>query len=225
MKIKDMATSELPRERLIQQGAKSLSNSELLAILINTGRQGYSSIDIANDIMNKYPNLKELKQLSIDDLIKIKGIGTYKATTLKAAFELGERMNTRSTHEKVKIKSPKDVADMMMAKMKDLTQEHFIALFLNSKNVVMKEEVIYKGTLNSSVIHPREVFNAAIRASSNAIIVVHNHPSGDVTPSKEDIATTIRLKECGHILGIDLLDHIIIGDQKFTSLVEEGYFE
>ncbi|PNZ70475.1 JAB domain-containing protein [Staphylococcus croceilyticus] len=225
MKIKDMATSELPRERLIQQGEKSLSNSELLAILINTGRQGYSSIDIANDIMNKYPNLKELKQLSIDDLIKIKGIGTYKATTLKAAFELGERMNTRSTHEKVKIKSPKDVADMMMAKMKDLTQEHFIALFLNSKNVVMKEEVIYKGTLNSSVIHPREVFNAAIRASSNAIIVVHNHPSGDVTPSKEDIATTIRLKECGHILGIDLLDHIIIGDQKFTSLVEEGYFE
>ncbi|SUM59859.1 DNA repair protein RadC-like protein [Staphylococcus petrasii] len=175
--------------------------------------------------MNKYPNLKELKQLSIDDLVKIKGIGTYKATTLKAAFELGERMNTRSPHEKVKIKSPKDVADMMMAKMKDLTQEHFIALFLNSKNVVMKEEVIYKGTLNSSVIHPREVFNAAIRASSNAIIVVHNHPSGDVTPSKEDIATTIRLKECGHILGIDLLDHIIIGDQKFTSLVEEGYFE
>lgn len=225
MKIKDMAATELPRERLIQQGAKSLSNSELLAILINTGRQGYSSIDIANDIMNKYPNLKELKQLSIDDLVRIKGIGTYKATTLKAAFELGERMNTRSTHEKVKIKSPKDVADMMMAKMKDLTQEHFVALFLNSKNVVMKEEVIYKGTLNSSVIHPREVFNAAIRASSNAIIVVHNHPSGDVTPSKEDIATTIRLKECGHILGIDLLDHIIIGDQKFTSLVEEGYFE
>lgn len=175
-----MAATELPRERLIQQGAKSLSNSELLAILINTGRQGYSSIDIANDIMNKYPNLKELKQLSIDDLVRIKGIGTYKATTLKAAFELGERMNTRSTHEKVKIKSPKDVADMMMAKMKDLTQEHFVALFLNSKNVVMKEEVIYKGTLNSSVIHPREVFNAAIRASSNAIIVVHNHPSGDV---------------------------------------------
>ncbi len=220
-----MATSELPRERLIQQGAKSLSNSELLAILINTGRQGYSSIDIANDIMNKYPNLKELKQLSVDDLVKIKGIGTYKATTLKAAFELGERMNTRSTLEKVKIKSPKDVADMMMAKMKDLTQEHFVALFLNSKNVVIKEEIIYKGTLNSSVIHPREVYNAAIRASSNAIIVVHNHPSGDVTPSKEDIATTIRLKECGHILGIDLLDHIIIGDQKFTSLVEEGYFE
>lgn len=225
MNIKDMATSELPRERLIQQGEKSLSNSELLAILINTGRQGYSSIDIANDIMNQYGSLKELKHLSIDDLIKIKGFGVYKAVTLKAAFELGERMNARCTLEKVKIKSPQDVADMMMSKMKDLTQEHFVALFLNSKNIVIKEETIYKGTLNSSVIHPREVFNAAIRASSNSIIVVHNHPSGDVTPSNEDIATTIRLKECGHILGIDLLDHIIIGDQKFTSLVEEGYFE
>lgn len=220
-----MASTELPRERLIHKGEKSLSNSELLAILINTGRQGYSSIDIANDMINQYARLKELKQLSIDDLIKIKGIGIYKAVTLKAAFELGERMNARDTAEKIVIKSPEDVADMMMSKMKDLTQEHFVALFLNSKNVVMKEEVIYKGTLNSSVIHPREVFNAAIRASSNAIIVVHNHPSGDVTPSEEDIATTIRLKECGHILGINVLDHIIIGDQKFTSLVEEGYFD
>ncbi|UDI78087.1 DNA repair protein RadC [Staphylococcus taiwanensis] len=225
MNIKDMASTELPRERLIHKGEKSLSNSELLAILINTGRQGYSSIDIANDMINQYARLKELKQLSIDDLIKIKGIGIYKAVTLKAAFELGERMNARDTAEKIVIKSPEDVADMMMSKMKDLTQEHFVALFLNSKNVVMKEEVIYKGTLNSSVIHPREVFNAAIRASSNAIIVVHNHPSGDVTPSEEDIATTIRLKECGHILGINVLDHIIIGDQKFTSLVEEGYFD
>lgn len=220
-----MASTELPRERLIHKGEKSLSNSELLAILINTGRQGYSSIDIANDMINQYVRLKELKQLSIDDLMKIKGIGIYKAVTLKAAFELGERMNSRDTAEKIVIKSPEDVADMMMSKMKDLTQEHFVALFLNSKNVVMKEEVIYKGTLNSSVIHPREVFNAAIRASSNAIIVIHNHPSGDVTPSEEDIATTIRLKECGHILGINVLDHIIIGDQKFTSLVEEGYFD
>lgn len=210
LKIKDMAKSELPKERLIQYGEKSLSNSELLAILINTGRRGVSSIDIANEMINKVNNLKELKLLSIHDLLKIKGIGLHKAVTLKAAFELGERINKRNSIEKVKIKSPKDVADMMMSKMKDLTQEHLVALFL--------------GTLNSSVIHPREVFNAAIRASCNAIIVIHNHPSGDVTPSKEDIATTIRLKECGQILGIELLDHIIIGDQKFTSLVEEGYF-
>ena len=113
----------------------------------------------------------------------------------------------------------------MMSKMKDLTQEHFVVLLLNSKNIVIKEETIYKGTLNSSVIHPREVFKAAIRASSNAIIVLHNHPSGDVTPSKEDIETTIRLKECGELLGIQVIDHIIIGDQKYASLVEEGYFD
>ena len=224
LKIKDMAKSELPKERLIQYGEKSLSNSELLAILINTGRQGVSSIDIANEMINKVNNLKELKLLSIHDLLKIKGIGLHKAVTLKAACELGERINKRNAIEKVKIKSPKDVADMMMSKMKDLTQEHLVALFLNTKNIVIKEETIFIGTLNSSVIHPREVFNAAIRASCNAVIVIHNHPSGDVTPSKEDIATTIRLKECGQILGIELLDHIIIGDQKFTSLVEEGYF-
>ena len=109
--------------------------------------------------------------------------------------------------------------------MKDLEQEHFVVLLLNSKNIVTKQAWVYKGTLNSSIIHPREVFNIAIRESSNSIIVVHNHPSGDVTPSKEDITTTYRLKECGDILGINLLDHIIIGDNKFTSLVEAGYFD
>lgn len=125
----------------------------------------------------------------------------------------------------MKITSPGDVAELMMSKMKDLEQEHFVVLLLNSKNIVIKQSWIYKGTLNSSIIHPREVFNIAIRESSNAMIVVHNHPSGDVTPSREDITTTLRLKECGAILGIELLDHIIIGDNKFTSLVEAGYFE
>ncbi len=220
-----MAKSELPRERLIHNGEKSLSNSELLAILINTGGQGFSSIDIANELIIRFDGLKALKHLSINDFTKIKGIGLYKAVILKAAFELGERMYARDLSEKIKITSPSDVADIMMSKMKDLTQEHFVVLLLNSKNIVIKEETIYKGTLNASVIHPREVFKAAIRASSNAIIVLHNHPSGDVTPSKEDIATTIRLKDCGELLGIQVLDHIIIGDQKYASLVEEGYFE
>lgn len=220
-----MAKSELPRERLIHNGAKSLSNSELLAILINTGRHGFSSLDIANELMISFNGLKELKHLSINDLTTIKGIGLYKAVILKAAFELGERMYARDFNEKIKIISPSDVSNIMMSKMKDLTQEHFVVLLLNSKNIVIKEETIYKGTLNSSVIHPREVFKAAIRASSNAIIVLHNHPSGDVTPSKEDIETTIRLKECGELLGIQVLDHIIIGDQKYASLVEEGYFD
>ena len=127
-------------------------------------------------------------------MLRIKGIGLYKAITLKAAFELGERLNATSTIDKVKITSPGDVAELMMSKMKDLEQEHFVVLLLNSKNIVIKQSWIYKGTLNSSIIHPREVFNIAIRESSNAMIVVHNHPSGDVTPSREDITTTLRLK-------------------------------
>ncbi|MCD9066398.1 DNA repair protein RadC [Staphylococcus pasteuri] len=225
MKIKEMATSEKPRERLLTYGTDTLSNSELLAILINTGRKGFSSIDIANELLSHTSSLKDLKKLSIKDLIKVKGIGYYKAITLKAAFELGERMNRLSHHESVKITCPSDVADLMMSKLKDLEKEHFYVLLLNSKNVVIKQKCVFIGTLNSSIIHPREIFNVAIKESCNAMIVVHNHPSGDVTPSEEDINTTFRLRECGVILGIHLLDHIIIGDNQFTSLVELGYFE
>lgn len=225
MKINEMAISEKPRERLMNYGAKSLSNVELLAILINTGRKDFSSIDIANELIKSHHSIRDLKKLSINDLLKVKGIGLYKAIILQAAFELGERLNASSTIDKVKITHPSDVADLMMSSMKDLDQEHFVVLLLNSKNIVIKQSWIFKGTLNSSIIHPREVFNIAIRESSNAIIIVHNHPSGDVTPSREDITTTLRLKECGAILGIDVLDHIIIGDNQFTSLVEAGYFE
>ncbi|GJF49466.1 RadC family protein [Staphylococcus argenteus] len=225
MKIKEMVTSEMPRERLLSHGAKSLSNTELLAILINTGRKGFSSIDISNELLKANSNLNELKKASVNDLIQVKGIGLQKAITLKAAFELGERMGRRSESNRVKITQPSDVADLMMASMKDLSQEHFMILLLNSKNIVIKEACVFKGTLNTSIVHPREIFSIAIRENANAIIAVHNHPSGDVTPSQEDIMTTLRLKECGLILGIDLLDHIIIGDNRFTSLVEAGYFD
>lgn len=224
MKIKEMVTSEMPRERLLSHGAKSLSNTELLAILINTGRKGFSSIDISNELLKSASNLNELKKSSINDLIQVKGIGLQKAITLKAAFELGERMGRRAENNRIKITQPSDVADYMIPTMKDLTQEHFVILLLNSKNVVIKETCVFKGTLNSSIVHPREIFSIAVRENANAI-AVHNHPSGDVTPSQEDIITTMRLKECGLILGIDLLDHIIIGDNRFTSLVEAGYFD
>lgn len=175
-----MPTSEMPRERLLQYGAKSLSNTELLAILINTGRKGHSSIDISRELLTITTNLQKLKKLSINDLIKIKGIGLHKAITLKAAFELGERMNQKEIGEKVKITQPSDVADLMMASMKDLEQEHFMVLLLNSKNIVLKKVCVFIGTLNSSIIHPREIFSIAIKESCNAIIAVHNHPSGDV---------------------------------------------
>lgn len=220
MRINELADNQKPRERLLSYGASHLSHAELLAILINTGRKGSSSLDIANELLKTVDNLKELKRLSISDLNKIKGVGLYKALILKAAFELGERMHSGSVDDKIQISSPKDVADFMMGKMEHLTQEKFIALFLNSKNVIIKQKTIFIGTLNSSIVHPREIFSEAVKCASNAIIVLHNHPSGDVTPSTEDIKTTERLKKCGQVLGIDLLDHIIIGDHTYLSMVE-----
>ncbi|MDQ7112346.1 DNA repair protein RadC [Staphylococcus simulans] len=225
MNIKHLPDCDKPREKLIAKGAQHLSESELLAILINTGRKGQSSVEVAQDLLNLTTKLKDLKLLSLNDLMDVKGIGMYKAVILKAAFELGERMNAPDQKEKVKINSPQDAADYFLSRMMHLTHEQFEVLFLNSKNIVIRHEVIFVGTLNSSVVHPREVFKAAIKWSSNAIIVVHNHPSGDVTPSKEDIHTTKRLQECGRVLGIELLDHIIIGDAKYLSLVEAGYFD
>lgn len=225
MIIKELANNQKPRERLINNGSAHLSDVELLAILINTGRKGFSSLDIANELLKSVESLKQLKALSINDLNKVKGIGLYKALILKAAFELGERMHSGSLEEKIQITSPQDVANFMMGKMEHLTQEKFIVLFLNSKNVIIKQKTIFIGTLNSSVIHPREIFSEAIKCASNAIVVLHNHPSGDTTPSKEDIRATNRLRECGEILGIDLLDHIIIGGHTYMSMVEDGYFD
>ena len=225
MKMKELANNQKTRERLINNGSAHLSDVELLAILINTGRKGFSSLDIANELLKSVESLKQLKALSINDLNKVKGIGLYKALILKAAFELGERMHSGSLEEKIQITSPQDVANFMMGKMEHLTQEKFIVLFLNSKNVIIKQKTIFIGTLNSSVIHPREIFSEAIKCASNAIVVLHNHPSGDTTPSKEDIRATNRLRECGEILGIDLLDHIIIGDHTYMSMVEDGYFD
>ena len=225
MKINDLANHQKPRERMLNYGASHLSHAELLAILINTGRKGYSSLDIANELLKSIVNLKELKHLSINDLNKIKGVGLYKALTLKAAFELGERMHSGSVDDKIQINNPKDAADFMMGKMEHLTQEKFIALFLNSKNIIIKQKTIFMGTLNSAIVHPREIYSEAVKCASNAIIVLHNHPSGDTTPSLEDIKTTDRLRECGDILGIQLLDHVIIGDHTYLSMVEEGYLD
>lgn len=225
MKMNELASHQKPRERMLNYGASHLSHAELLAILINTGRKGYSSLDIANELLKSISNLKDLKQLSINDLNKIKGVGLYKALTLKAAFELGERMHSGSIDDKIQINSPKDVADFMMGKMEHLMQEKFIALFLNSKNIIIKQKTIFMGTLNSAIVHPREIYSEAVKCASNAIIVLHNHPSGDTAPSKEDIKTTNRLRECGDILGIPLLDHVIIGDHTYLSMVEEGYFD
>lgn len=223
--LNQLASNEKPKERFVSQGPNSLSNSELLAILINTGRKGFSSVELAQEVVKHSRDLKQLSNVSLHELQAIKGIGAHKAIVLKAAFELGRRMNSQSLNDKVFIKSPHDVLMYLEGRMTDLEQEHFVALFLNSKNQIIHEKTLFIGTLNASLVHPREVFKEAVKCAAHAIIVAHNHPSGDPTQSKEDIRTTKRLCECGVAIGIELLDHIIIGQQRFVSLSEEGYID
>lgn len=221
--IRDVPNWERPRERLLKEGAQSLSNQELIAIILGTGTKQESVIFLAQRILHHFYGLRLLKEATVEELKKIKGIGDTKAVQLLAALELGSRVHKLRNEERIVIRSPEDVSRFMMEELRFLTQEHFVALYLNSKNHVLQKKTVFIGSLNASIVHPREVFKEALRHSAASIICLHNHPSGDPTPSKEDIEVTKRLVESGKIIGIELLDHIIIGDQKFVSLKEKGY--
>ncbi|MGV3275104.1 RadC family protein [Staphylococcus sp. 11261D007BR] len=221
-RIRDLSNEEKPKERLIKSGAKSLSNTELLAILINTGSKGHSSLEIASQILSCYPTVNQLKQLSIVELQAFTGIGLNKAVTLLAAFELAFRLDDGHIAGQLDtIQAPDQVAKLLYKEFKGVQQEHFILFILNTKHHIIHRETLFIGTLNSAVIHPREVFKVALKWSAHAIIVAHNHPSGDTTPSKADMLTTERLMQCGKTMGIELLDHIIIGNETFTSILSE----
>lgn len=221
--IRDFPNDERPRERFMKQGPASLANHELLAILIQTGSKNESVLTLANKLLIHFDGLRLLKDASLDELKEIKGIGTAKAIQLMAAIELGRRVSNLEFTDRYCIRSPEDAAKYMMNEMRFLSQEHFVCLYLNTKNQVMHKQVIFIGSLNASIVHPREVYKEAFRRSAASIICLHNHPSGDPSPSREDIEVTKRLVECGKIIGIDLLDHIIIGENKFISLKEKGY--
>ncbi|WP_319020773.1 RadC family protein [Bacillus sp. B1-b2] len=223
MLMRDFPHDERPRERFVNQGAESLANHELIALLIQTGSKSESVLALANKLLIHFDGLRLLKDASLDELKSIKGIGTAKAIQLLAAIELGRRVSNLQYRDRYCIKSPDDAANYMMNEMRFLTQEHFVCLYLNTKNQVMHKQVVFIGSLNASIVHPREVFKEAFRRSAASIICLHNHPSGDPTPSREDIEVTKRLLECGKIIGIDMLDHIIIGENKFVSLKEKGY--
>ena len=221
-RIKDLSPDEMPKERLLQYGAKSLSNTELIAILINTGSKGHSSIDIASRLLSYSQGLQSLKDLSLQELLSFDGIGKSKSTTLLAAFEIAHRINARTTSTQlVPIKKPDQIAEMLYHELTSQKQENFIVFVLNTKHHILHKEILFKGTLNSAIIHPREVFKIALKHSAHAIIVAHNHPSGDPTPSKADFDTTLRLKSCGETMGIQLLDHIVVGNHKFVSIMGE----
>lgn len=223
LKMKDIPKEDRPRERLINLGPDKLANQELIAILLGSGTKKESVSALAARVLMHFEGLKLLKDATIEELTAIRGIGVAKGVQLLAAIELGKRMNSFQPSKRYVIRSPEDGANYVMEEMRTLKQEHFVALFLNTKNQVIHRQTIFIGSLNASIVHPREVFREAIKRSSAAIIVIHNHPSGDPSPSQEDIHVTRRLYEAGKMIGIEVLDHLIIGDRKFVSLKEKGY--
>ena len=223
IRVNDIPLNERPMEKLLQFGVESLSNEELLAILLRTGTKGENVIALSRRLLIELDGLDGLLNVSFEEASKIKGIKKVKACQIISMMELVNRVRTlKSKNENLKISSPKDVSALLINEMSNLKQEVFKLILLNTKNVVIGTKDVFKGTLNSSIVHPREVFKEAIQRGSANIIVCHNHPSGDPTPSKEDIDITLRRKECGKIMGIGLLDHIIIGNNKYVSLKEKG---
>lgn len=221
--MRDYPEDERPRERLVKNGAKSLSNHELLAILLRTGTKEESVIQMANRLLTHFEGLRLLKDASLEEIMSIKGIGLAKAVQILATVEIGRRIGNLTYDDRYVVRSPEDGANFVMNDMRFLSQEHFVCLYLNTKNQVLHQQTIFIGSLNASIVHPREVFKEAFRRSAASIICIHNHPSGDPAPSREDIEVTKRLVECGKIIGIDILDHLIIGDKKYVSLKEKGY--
>jgi DNA repair protein RadC len=221
--LRNVPHEERPRERMIQYGAEALSHTELLAILLRTGTKRESAVHLAGKILKECGNLRNLLDMSMSELTAIKGIGPAKAVQLRAGIELGRRIIRSGNGEVVTVRKPQDAANYVMEELRYLKKEHFICLFLNTKNHIIARETLSIGTLNASLVHPREVFRAAVKAGSASIICVHNHPSGDPMPSPEDIALTKRLVEAGELMGIEVLDHLVIGDGRFISLKEHGY--
>lgn len=225
LKIKELPLCERPYEKLGTVGAEHLSNAELLAVIIKTGTKAYTAIELAQLVLKLSHDgrLSSLNNLSIEQLMGIKGIGRVKALQIKAALELSKRIATSDGIIHHTIKSALDVSNLLMEELRYLKKEIFKAILLDTKNQVLKIVDVSVGSLNSSIVHPREVFSEAVKCGCNSIIFVHNHPSGDPTPSAEDLQTTQRLESAGNILGIKVLDHIIIGDGKYISLKEKGF--
>lgn len=215
MIIKELSFDNRPRERLVNNGVENLSDYELLSIILQSGTKGENVINLSQKILSKY-NLDKLSNCSLKELQAIKGIGIAKACQIISAFELSKR-GINSKIKNKQIKSAKDVFEYCKLKMSNLDRERFVVLFLDTKNKIIKEEIVSIGTLNSSLIHPREVFKNAIKNSANSVIFVHNHPSGDPTPSDEDKEITKQLFDIGNMLEIKVLDHVIIGKDDYYS--------
>jgi DNA repair protein RadC len=220
--IKDLPEDERPRERLAQYGPLALNTAELLAIILRVGTKDENVIRVAQRLLSNYGGLAGLHRMSFSELVAVKGLGMAKAAQLKAAFEIGRRLTLALPEERHTVKSPDDAARLLMLEMGSLEQEHLKAIILNTKNQVLKTHLIYVGSLNSASVRVGELFREAIRLNAAAIIVAHNHPSGDPTPSPEDVSVTRQMVEAGKLLNIDVLDHLVICQARYVSLKERG---
>lgn len=217
--------SSFPRERIVEYGVDALSNQELLAILLRTGSRPLNVLELAASVLNRFEELYELKEATIDELQEIRGVGQIKAIEIKAMVELGVRIQRSVQPKYGKINSSMAIAHQLIQELKDFRQEHLLGIYLNTKNEIIQKKTIFIGSLNQSIAHPREIFHWAVRYSAARVIVVHNHPSGSPQASEADLLFTRRLIKCGDLMGIELLDHLIIGDNAYVSLREEGLWQ
>lgn len=220
--IKDWQPDDRPRERFAKHGPASLSDSELLAIILRTGTREKSAKDVGVELLDKFGGFSSLEKLNVSDLSKIKGIGMTKAITLAAVFEIARRIKAAPFDSKKVIRTPEDVTEHYIPLMRGLVIEEFRVLLMSTANQIIKDVTISKGTLNASIVHPREVFKAAVSVSAASIILLHNHPSGNPNPSKEDIRITKQLVEAGKIMDIKIYDHLIIAGDGFYSFARYG---
>lgn len=216
MLIKNIPEFERPRERFLKFGAESLSNSELISILLNNGTKNMSVKELSDSILHNIDNISELKDITLNKLKEIKGIGNVKAITLLSALELGKRVYYNKNISKIKMNSADKVFNYMRDELSNKNQEYFYALYLDSKKNLIDKKLLFIGTINKSIVHPREIFKYAYLLSASSIICVHNHPSGDPLPSNDDIVLTSNLKRIGEMQGIQIVDHIIIGNNYYS---------
>lgn len=224
--VKELPLTERPYEKCEKTGAGSLSDAELLAVIIRTGTRNERAVDVASRVLGHsaaYPGLLGLNHMNLNDLQGIKGIGRVKAIQLLCIAELTKRMAKATNEGRLKMITPEAVAHYYMQDMRHLSRERVLLIMLDSKSKILKDMIISTGTVSSSLLSPREIFLSALKYEAVNVILLHNHPSGDPTPSREDIQTTKRMKEAGNLIGIKLMDHIIIGDNKYVSLSEQGY--
>lgn len=226
--MKELPEQDRPYEKCVRLGAQALTDPELLAVLLRTGTRGSTSVSMAEEVLNlsrDKEGLLGLHQVSMTQLQSVKGIGKVKAVQIKCVGELSKRIARRSASKGLSLKHPQTIADYYMEQLRHEEQEQLFCMMLDTKNHLLGEEMIFKGTVNSSLVNPREIFLAALSYHAVGIILIHNHPSGDPSPSQADLDVTRRVKCAGEILGVPLLDHIIIGDCKYLSFRQQGIFE